>query len=777
VTTGPAGIAARRVAVGWTLAAMAIALYTQVLLPGAGGAGRGTPGAVLFRGLVFGLVNALTAAGIILVYRTLRVINFAQTAIGAAGAILTFNFVRYTEVPFPIAFLLGLALSALVGVALDLSLVRRFFSAPRLVLTVVTIVVAGFLSQTSAGLVSRLPFFPDADELDLTSSLGADSIRDQLPFGGFHFEVGSYAVRFGFPEIFAIEVAILLLLGLAAFFRFTRSGVAVRAMAENTERAALLGISVGRLSTLVWGLAGLLAGASVTLTGALTQPGAATGVAPRVLLPALAAAVVGRMRSLPITVLAAVAISVVTQATEFSLDKDKALVDFGLLVVIAVGLLVQQRKTLRGGDEVATAWQASEEQRPIPKELLSVPSVRITRRALVAVSLLAVGIFPFVASTGQTNLGGIIALHAIVALSLVVLTGWAGQVSLGQFAFVAIGGVLGGALTARVGLTFWLAVPLATALTAGFALVVGLPALRIRGLFLAVTTFAFAVAVRSVLFDRRYFDWLLPDAVNRPTLLFFDFGDEKSMYFLCIAALVAAIIVVVNVRRSRFGRVLIALRESEHNVAAFGIGAVRMRLAAFAFSGALAGFAGAIFAHQQRGLNAESFAATASIDIFVLAVLGGIGSVNGALLGSFYFNVTRYFITSPLFAGIVGSGGTLLLLYVSPGGLVSLVAKFRDACLRIVAQRRQMVVPSLFADYDPEALERRLIPLAEASANSGLGALPPDTRFSLASGLYQGRGVRIFGGPEATREAEEAVTIGAAGKRAAEDLSANGEAP
>jgi branched-chain amino acid transport system permease protein len=761
--------ALRRAALGWALSTMVIALYTQVLLPGAGGTGRGTPGAILFRGLVFGLVNALTAAGIILVYRTLRVINFAQTAIGAAGAILTFNFVQYTEVPFPIAFGLGLGLSALVGVTLDLSLVRRFFHAPRLVLTVVTIVVAGFLSQTSASIVARLPFFPRADTLSITETLGTRSIRDQLPFGGFHFEIGGYATRFGFPEIFAIEIAILLLLGLAAFFRFTRSGVAVRAMAENTERAALLGISVGRLSTLVWGLAGLLAGASVTLTGALTQPGAAAGFAPSVLLPALAAAVVGRMRSLPTTVFAAIAISVVTQATQFSLDKDKALVDFGLLVLIAAGLLIQQRKALRGGDEVASAWQASEEQRPIPRELLTVPSVRITRRVLVVVGLLLVGIFPFVTSTGQTNLGGIIALNAIVALSLVVLTGWAGQVSLGQFAFVAVGGVLGGALTAKVGLTFWLAVPLAAALTAAFAVVVGLPALRIRGLFLAVTTFAFAVAVRSLLFEPRYFDWLLPQAVERPTLFFFDFGDEKSMYFLCVAALVLSIVIVVNVRKSRFGRVLIALRESEQNVAAFGIGAVRMRLAAFAFSGALAGFAGAIFAHQQRGLNAESFAATASIDIFVLAVLGGIGSVNGALLGSLYFNATKYFITSPLFAGIVGSGGTLLLLYVSPGGLVSLVAKFRDACLRIVAQRRQMVVPSLFADYDPEAMERKLIPLAEASGNSGLGALPAHARFSLESGLYQGRGVRIFGRTAEPKEAREAAAIGAAGKRAEED--------
>ncbi|HVW33610.1 MAG TPA: ABC transporter permease [Acidimicrobiia bacterium] len=755
----------RRAVLGWALAVMAVALYTQILLPGTAGAGRGTPAAILFRGVVYGLVNALTAAGIILIYRTLRVINFAQTAIGAAGAILTFDFVQYTKVPFPVAFGLGLGLSALVGVTLDLSLVRRFFQAPRLVLTVVTIVVAGFLSQTSAGLVARLPFFPKAGALAIDQTLGTRPITDQLPFPGFHFQVGGYGALFHFADVFSIEVAVLLLLGLAAFFRFTRSGVAVRAMAENTERAALLGISVGRLSTLVWALAGLLAGAGVTCTGLLTQPGAAAGFAPGVLLPALAAAVVGRMRSLPTTVAAAVAISVVTEATRFSLDKDKALVDLGLLVLIAAGLLLQQRRALRGGDEVATAWQASEEQRPIPRELLTVPSVRITRRVLVVLGLLFVGIYPFVASTGQTNLGGIIALNAVVALSLVVLTGWAGQVSLGQFAFVAVGAVVAGSLTARVGVSFWLALPLATVFTGAFAVVVGLPALRIRGLFLAVTTFAFAVAVRSMLFEPRYFSWLLPRAIERPTLFFFDFGDERSMYFLCVAALVASIVVVTNVRRSRFGRVLIALRESEQNVSAFGINAVRMRLAAFAFSGALAGFAGAIFAHQQRGLNAESFAATASIDIFVLAVLGGIGSVNGALLGSFYFNVSRYFIHSALFAGIVGSGGTLLLLYVSPGGLISLVARFRDACLRIVAQRRQMVVPSLFADYDPEALERRLIPLAEASGNSGLGALPAGTRFSLASGLYQGRGVRIFGRPDEPQEAKEAAAIDAAGKR------------
>jgi hypothetical protein len=255
--------------------------------------------------------------------------------------------------------------------------------------------------------------------------------------------------------------------------------------------------------------------------------------------------------------------------------------------------------------------------------------------------------------------------------------------------------------------------------------------------------------------------------VKRPSLFFFDFEDERSMYYLCVAALVLVIVLVVNVRKSRFGRVLIALRESEANVASFGVAAARTRLAAFAFSGAVAGFAGAIFAHQQRGLNADSFAATASIDIFVLAVLGGIGSVNGALLGSLYFNATRYIVTDPLFSGFLGAGGTLLLLYAAPGGLVSVVAQIRDAVLRVVAQRRQMVVPSLFADYDPDVLARRLIPLAEPATGSGLAALPAGTRFSLKSGLYEGRGVRIFGRVDnGDKETKEAAAIGAAVSRA-----------
>jgi branched-chain amino acid transport system permease protein len=215
------------------------------------------------------------------------------------------------------------------------------------------------------------------------------------------------------------------------------------------------------------------------------------------------------------------------------------------------------------------------------------------------------------------------------------------------------------------------------------------------------------------------------------------------MYYLCLLCLVLSILVTVNLRRSRFGRLLIAMRENEANVQSFGVSAVRLKLTAFAVSGAMAGFAGAVFVHQQRGLSQASFGSQRSVDVFLFTVIGGVGSVGGALLGSLYDNLLRYFLPSnDFFKAILGSlrlgGSTLLVMYVAPAGLIGLVVSVRDSWLRIIAQRRQIIVPSLFADYDPEALERRLIPLADPSANSGLAALGPGAKFRLRSEIHGG---------------------------------------
>ena len=739
-------------------AVVAIGIYTQLILPGTGG-GRGTPAAVLFNGLVYGLLNALTAAGIVLIYRTTRVINFAQTAIGAAGGAMTFQLLQFTKVPFLIALPIGLIVAALLGLVFDIVVVARFANAPRLILTVATIAAAELFGTAAPQAVNSLPFFPKSR--DALASVGVVSVRSKLPLPGYRFYLGHFKLPFGFPELFAIELCGLALLLVAAFFRYTRAGVAVRAIAENTERASLLGISAGAMSMIVWTFAGLLSGIGVILTGSLTLPGAAAGIAPSILLPALAAAVIARFRNLPVVVAAAVGISILEFATVYSFNKDSGLLNMALFVVVAVGLLIERRVSGRRDEASGASWEATEEQRPVPKELRGIGAIRVTRYSLIAIGVAGVALYPFLASTGLTNLGGVIAVNAIVALSLVVLTGWAGQVSLGQYGFVAIGGVVAGSLFTRVGLPFWLAIIVATVVTGLFAVIVGIPALRIKGLFLAVTTFAFAIGVHDVLFQKRYFGWLLPADVKRPRLFFLNFDDEKSMYFLCVLGLILAIVVVVNLRRSRFGRILIAVRENEANLQSFGVAAVRTKLQAFAVSGAMAGFAGALFTFQQRGAGESSFVPEASIAVFLAAVVGGVTSPLGVLLGVAYFNLDRYFFGSNIVLQIVRPFAVLILLFISPGGLVSLINRLRDGVLRIVAQRRQIIVPSLFADFDPEAIEKQLIPLAELANGSSALAQSAEP-FAMASELYAGRGERIIDKLGPAKQTAEAKAIGAA---------------
>jgi branched-chain amino acid transport system permease protein len=751
-----------RAAVGWGAFVLGLVLFTQVVLPGPQGIpGRGTPWATVFYGAVNGLVISLSTAGIVLVYRTLRIVNFAQTALGVAGSFFTFGLVHFTGVPFPIAMVLGMALSTACGVLVGVSLLR-FFSSSRLVLTVISIIGAQLVATLALN-VYRLPFFPDFEDISPVEQAGAYSLRPDLPFPGWSFTIGGQPGGFGFAEVFAIELTLVALVVLAFFFRYTRSGVAVRALAENPERASLLGIGVGGLSIVVWGMSGLLSGLSTALTGMLDTPARAGGFAPNVLITALVAAAVAKWEKLPTAIAATISIGIVSSSFTWSFPEDDGLVFVALFLLLAASLLLSQRR--RGRSERGeVSWSAAEEQRAIPNELAVLPIIRRARWAIYAVGLAVLVLAPWMFSTGVVNTLGVIALASIITMSLVVLTGWAGQVSLGQWAFAAVGAVVGGALTATIGLPFWIAVPIAAAVTGGVAVIIGIPALRIPGLFLLPLTFAFAIAVQAAFFNDRYFGWLLPDeAIERPSLFFLDFRDETSMYFLCVACLLLSIFVIGNLRRSRTGRILIALRENDANVQSFGVPVVRTKLIAFATSGALAGFAGAVFVHQQQGLSEESFVAFRSVQAFIQAVFGGVGSIAGSLLGTAFFRFIEYFGVSGLWGVFASNGGPVILIFLAPAGLIGLVNGVRNSLLRVIAQRRQIVVPSLFADVDPEALERRLIPLSEPVDSAGLAALPLEARFELPSELYRGRR-----GLDDTRVDRDAEALGGAVARIAE---------
>jgi branched-chain amino acid transport system permease protein len=721
------------------LSIAALLLVTQLVLPGpAALSGRGTPWATMFYGLVRGMTISLTTAGIVLVYRTQRVLNFAQSSVGLAGAAFFFGLTYFTNLPFPIVLVLGLAVAAASGAVVGTALLR-FLDASRLVLTVVTIIGAILIGNLSTN-VYRLPFFPEAQDLPVDLASGARSLRPYLPFSGFDFTIGGARPGFGFAELFALELALIALLALAAFFRFTKAGVAVRAIAENPERAALLGISVGGLTILVWTIAGALSGASTLLTGVLESPSRAGGFAPTLLITAFAAAVIARMERLPTAVLASIGISIFTEAFAHSFPQDAALVPVILFVALSGTLLLQGRRQGRSETGAAVTWSAAEEQRPVPRQLLEIPGVRWTRRALIALGILALAVVPFAFSTSIVLTMGVLYLGSIVTLSVVILTGWGGQVSLGQWAFAAVGAIVGGALTATVGLPFWLAVPIASAVTGAFAMLVGLPALRIPGLFLLPVTFAFAAAVQSAFFEDRYFGWILPDKpIQRPTLFFLDFTSERSMYFLTAGCLVLALSIVSRLRRTRTGRILIALRENDASVQAFGVPVIRTKLLAFGVSGALAGFAGSVYVHQQQGLNGEVFTAFASVQTFAASIFGGLGSAAGAVLGTGFYEFIEYFGVDGLPGVFARNGGPLIIIFAVPAGLIAILNGLRDSVLRVVAQRRQIWVPSLFAGYDPATDGERLVPMAEPEQSAGLAALPADARWSLRSHLYRGR--------------------------------------
>ena len=298
-------------------------------------------------------------------------------------------------------------------------------------------------------------------------------------------------------------------------------------------------------------------------------------------------------------------------------------------------------------------------------------------------------------TNSQVTLGSYMAIFAMIAVSLVVLTGWAGQISLGQFAFVGIGSGTTAALVVHLHADLFLALFVAALVGAAAAVVVGLPALRLPGLFLAVTTLAFGVPVSTYLLNSSYFPSLNPVLFERPVLLSrFELTSPLLFYYLCLAFLCGSVFVARNLRRTRAGRVVLAVRDNERCASSYAVVPLRAKLTAFALSGAIAGVAGGLYVTDLRGVPYSGFSPVESITVFTMVVIGGVSSLPGAILGAVYVEGSKWFLpgAGPLLAT---GAGLLLLLLVAPGGLGELLFRLRDRLLRVLAKRYGIDVPSL----------------------------------------------------------------------------------
>jgi len=302
---------------------------------------------------------------------------------------------------------------------------------------------------------------------------------------------------------------------------------------------------------------------------------------------------------------------------------------------------------------------------------------------------------------GASNqlLAGFALVWAMVGVSLVVLTGWGGNISLGQFGIAGVAGMLAGNMVVRWNVDLFL-VLIAAAVAGGLvALVVGVPALRIRGLFLAVTTLAFALALDQYFLNENTFPNLIPNNISRPLLWQrFDLEANYPMYLVCLASLMVAIVLATGVRKARAGRVLIATRDNVRAADAAAIPTTKVKLSGFVFAGAIAGVAGALDVLLLHSLAPGSFPPVDSITAFSYTVIGGLGSLTGALLGMLVFK----FLETLTFLGTarqaLNGAALLVVLYFFPGGLGQLFFGARDRLLRVVADRRGLLVPSLVAD-------------------------------------------------------------------------------
>jgi branched-chain amino acid transport system permease protein len=646
---------------------------------------RKAPIGIVLLGVVYGSVTALGAIGLILIYRANRFINFAHGALGSMVGVLAVGMVKVHGLNYWIALVLAVVVGGAVGALTEILVIRRFSKSPRQVLLVASIGLAQVFGGFELYGTKKIHF------VSLTGAFSPP----------FNASIKIDVYTFHSAEILAVAVVPLVIAFLAWFLLRTNVGVAVRAAAENEDRALLLGIPVRRLGTIVWTIAGALA----VLTYMLQAPfeGVKPGIAsngPSVLLPLLAAAVVARMESLPVAFVAALGLGIMEQLVRWNTSGSPSFIWVVYLAVIVVSLLAQSGQLSRAQVSGTSSWSAVGVLKPIPEELRRLPEVLWVRRALLLGLAAAFVIVPHGWGASNQLLAGFALVWAMVGVSLVVLTGWGGNISLGQFGIAGVAAMIAGNMVAHWNADFFAVVGAAAATGGVVALVVGVPALRIKGLFLAVTTLSMALALDQYFLNSSTFPHFIPaNGVSRPLLLQrFNLNDNYEMYLVCLAFLGLSILVTMGLRKARAGRVLIATRDNERAAQSAAVPTTSVKLAGFGVAGVIAGVAGALDVLLLGALNPGSFPAIDSITVFAYSVIGGLGSVTGALIGVLSFKYLESITALGQVHELISGAALLWVLSVLPGGLGQLVYSIRDRVLRVVAARRGILVPSLVAD-------------------------------------------------------------------------------
>jgi ABC-type branched-subunit amino acid transport system ATPase component/ABC-type branched-subunit amino acid transport system permease subunit len=631
---------------------------------------------VLSLGLTFGLQYGLAAMGIVLVYRMGRYVNFAQAQLGLVAAALLGKLVLEQGVPYWLALPLSLTAGVLSGAVVERLLTWRLFNASRLVVLLATVGMSQLLL-----VVVLLVIRPDA-AVALVQGY-------PQPFT-ITFRVG--AVVLGTSDILTIVMAPAIAVGLHVLFQRTRLGKNIRASASNADAARLAGISVRRVSLTVWCLAALLSSLAAVLQ-APHQPSGSALLATTslgLLVRALAAALLAGMSDFRWALAAGVGVGLLEQSMAYYIGGE-GIVDLAVAAAVLLGLVLRRKQlatAFRRGDDQIVLEQS---RPPLPERLAGIAAfqrVDAAGWALLAVLLALLPTLPWFATQERAFFLALILTYAMVALSLTLLTGWAGQVSLGHFAFLGVG-----AYAAAHASSHGWAVPLVLALSglaaALASCIVGLPALRFKGLFLAVSTLAFAFAASSWLFRQ---PWVGrgssgTQAITQVRLPFVgELTTQRAVYYLTLVTFLLVVAALQALRRSNVGRALIAVRDNENLASAHGVTPTGAKLMALAVSGFVTGIAGGLWAMTSSTWSYQAFDPTMSLVMLSIAIVGGIGRSGGAVLGAFAVFGWPYLVpgANTLTVRLISAGLLLMLvLFFQPEGLIAFIDRLR---LRLLAR-------------------------------------------------------------------------------------------
>ncbi|MGH2728808.1 MAG: ABC transporter permease [Actinomycetota bacterium] len=555
-------------------------------------------------GVVTGAVYAVSASGLVVTYATSGIFNIAHGAIGMIMAFTYWELVVHKGWPAWIALILVVVLLApLVGALFERILMRGLRNAS--VATSLTVTV---------GLMVGL--------IGLAQNIWNPQEQRDLPhfFGRSKFALGEVFVTW--HQTVTALAGLALAIFLYVVLNRTRTGIAMRAVVDDRNLVGMTGARPDRISMLSWAIGASMA----SIAGILLAPVLQMDVVVLTLLVvnSYAAAMVGRLRNLPLTYAGAMALGLIESYTIGFIDLKGALIGLRSAIptlFLFVVLLAMPEARLRAGRLVGAVT----------------PRVPSFRRSLTGAAILvaAAGVISSIVSEGDLIRAGEGLALAIIMLSLVLLTGYGGQVSLCQISFAGVGAYAMAKVGGDGAVTGILA---AAALAAFVGALVALPSLRLQGLYLALSTMAFAVLLDQMFFQQEWvFGNLGALPVGRLDLGPISFNGVRSYFVLLAVAFALFGMLVLRIRRGTFGRVLAAMRDSPVACATLGLSLTRTKLAVFMIAAAIAGVGGALYGGLKTNAGSTDFLMLQSLPLLLLAVIGGITSVSGALLGGILF--------------------------------------------------------------------------------------------------------------------------------------------